>query len=199
MSHADLPEIYLARHGETAWSISGQHTGLTDIPLTGRGEQNAASLGKRLNETTFSEVLTSPLVRARKTCDLAGFASQAKVDPDLVEWDYGRYEGRKTDEIHAEDPAWSLFRDGCPDGESLLQIGTRADRVVARLKAMTGRVLVFSHGHFCRILAARWIGQPAEDARHYLLGTASIGILGYEHNADEPVIKLWNDNRHLMG
>jgi broad specificity phosphatase PhoE len=197
MSNAALPEIYLARHGETAWSISGQHTGLTDIPLTDRGERNAKSLGERLKGVDFTEVLTSPLVRATRTCALAGFEGRAKVVPDLVEWDYGDYEGRTTADIRAENPGWFLFRDGCPGGESVLQVGTRADRVIARLRSIEGGVLVFSHGHFCRVLAARWLGLLAEDARHFLLGTASLSILSYEHNPEEPVIKLWNDNRHV--
>lgn len=197
MSHAALPEIYLARHGETAWAISGQHTGLTDIPLTERGERNAVSLGDRLVGATFNEVITSPLVRASKTCELAGYGAKARVDLDLVEWDYGDYEGRKTVDIHQENPDWFLFRDGCPGGESVAAVEARADRVVAHLRGVNGRVLLFSHGHFCRVLAARWLGLPTGEARMFILGTASLSILSYEHNKNEPVIKLWNDNRHV--
>ena len=197
MSHDALPEVYLARHGETAWSISGQHTGLTDIPLTDRGERNARSLGERLADVVFTEVITSPLARASRTCDLAGFEGRRKVDPDLVEWDYGDYEGRKTADIRLENPGWFLFRDGCPGGESVEAVGARADRVIAHLRGHQGRVLLFSHGHFCRVLAARWLGLPAGDAKHFLLGTAALSILGYEHNPEEPVIKLWDDDRHV--
>jgi broad specificity phosphatase PhoE len=198
MSHSALPEVFLARHGETAWAITGQHTGMTDIPLTERGERNAVSLGERLAGVTFSEVITSPLVRASRTCALAGFEGRARVDPDLVEWDYGVYEGRKTVDIRVENPEWFLFRDGCPGGESVEAVGARADRVIAHLRGITGRVLLFSHGHFCRVLASRWLGLPAGDARHFLLGTASLSVLSYEHNPEEPVIKLWNDNRHVL-
>jgi broad specificity phosphatase PhoE len=197
MSHTDLPEVFLARHGETAWSITGQHTGLTDIPLTDRGERNAASLGERLLGVTFTEVITSPLVRATRTCALAGFEARARVDPDLVEWDYGDYEGEKTVDIRLDNPGWFLFRDGCPGGESVADVGMRADRVIAHLRGIEGRVLLFSHGHFSRVLAARWLGLPAGDARHFLLGTAALSVLSYEHNPEEPVIKLWNDNRHV--
>lgn len=198
MSHAELPEVFLARHGETAWSISGQHTGLTDIPLTERGERNAASLAGRLAGATFTQVITSPLKRASRTCALAGFEDRARVDPDLVEWDYGDYEGRKTVDIRVENPDWFLFRDGCPGGESVEAVGARADRVIRHLRGVEGRVLLFSHGHFCRVLAARWLGLPAGDARHFVLGTASLSVLGYEHNPEEPAIKLWNDNRHVL-
>jgi broad specificity phosphatase PhoE len=197
MSDAELPEIYLARHGETAWAISGQHTGLTNIPLTERGEQNARSLGDRLKGTTFSEVRTSPLHRATRTAELAGFGGQAVTDPDLVEWDYGDYEGRKTVDIRSENPGWFLFRDGVPNGESVEAIGARADRVIDHLRGSEGRVLLFGHGHFFRVLAARWLALPARDGRLFLLSTASLSVLGYEHGADEPVIRLWNDDRHV--
>ena len=193
-----LPEIYLARHGETAWTISGQHTGRTDLPLTRRGERNAANLGDRLRGLTFSRVLVSPLQRARRTCELAGFAAGAEVVPDLTEWDYGAYEGLRTAEIRRERPDWNLFRDGCPGGESVAEIGARADRVLARLRAAPGDVLVFAHGHIIRVLAARWLGLPAQDARFFYLGTAALCVLGYEHTPDEPVIRLWNDDRHVQ-
>ena len=157
-----LPAIYLARHGETAWSLSGQHTGLTDVPLTERGERNARRLGERLAGSAFAKVFTSPLQRAARTCELAGFGAAAEVDPDLVEWNYGKFEGLRTLEIRAEHPDWQLFRDGCPGGESPDQIGARADRVVSRVRAIKGDVLIFSSGHFLRVLATRWFGlEPA--------------------------------------
>jgi broad specificity phosphatase PhoE len=192
-----LPEIYLARHGETAWTLSHQHTGRTDIPLTERGERNARSLGQRLRGTTFDKVLTSSLVRATRTAELAGFGSVSLADPNLMEWDYGRYEGKTTAEIRKENSNWSLFRDGCPDGESVATVGARADRVIARLRGLDGRVLLFGHSHFFRVLAARWLGLIPADGRLYFLSTASLSILGYEHSLDEPVIRLWNDDRHV--
>ena len=192
-----LPFIYLARHGETAWSLSGQHTGVTDLPLTARGEQNARSLAGRLRGLTFARVFTSPLQRARRTCELAGFGSVAQIDPDLVEWNYGEYEGITTAQILAQRPGWSLFRDGCPGGESPAQIGARADRVVARLRAIPGNVLLFSSGHFLRVLAARWLGLEPGGARYFVLSTASLSTLGYEHDATEPVLCLWNDTQHV--
>ncbi len=192
-----LPDVYLARHGETAWSFSGRHTGRTDIPLTERGEDNARRLRARLEGITFTEVLVSPLQRARRTCELAGFAAVAKVAPELVEWDYGEYEGRLTSEIRRERPGWYLFRDGCPGGESLEEVGARADRLVARLRADAGRILLFGHGHFSRIIGTRWMGLATENARHLLLSTASVSILGYEHTLDDPAIVLWNDNHHV--
>lgn len=193
-----LPRIYLARHGETAWTISHQHTGRTDIPLTARGEANARSLGQRLADETFERVFVSPLGRARRTCELAGLSGDARPEPDLLEWDYGRYEGRTTTEIRAERPGWYLFRDGCPGGESVESVGARADRVVARLKTARGQIILFGHGHFFRVLAARWLGLPAADARHFWLGTAALCVLGYEHTLNEPVVLLWNDDRHAV-
>lgn len=191
-----LPEVYLARHGETAWTISHQHTGRTDIALTARGEANARSLGERLKGQTFQFVFVSPLSRARRTCELAGFGAQARIEADLLEWDYGADEGRTTAEIRAERPGWYLFRDGCPEGESVQAVGARADRVVARLKQARGRVILFGHGHFFRVLAARWLGLAPGEARHFWLGTAALCVLGYEHTLDEPAILLWNDDRH---
>ena len=197
MSEA-LPIVYLARHGETAWTLTGQHTGLTDLPLTERGERNARRLGERLKGLSFAKVLTSPLQRAARTCELAGFGAEAEVDRDLLEWNYGEYEGRRTAEILAERPGWQIFRDGCPGGESPDQIGARADRVVSRLRAIQGDVLLFSSGHFLRVLAARWLGLEAAGGRYFLLSTASLGTLAYEHNnLVEPVIRLWNDTRHV--
>jgi probable phosphoglycerate mutase len=192
-----LPSLYLARHGETAWSLSGQHTGLTDLPLTERGERNARSLAGRLAGLSFARVFTSPLQRARRTCELAGFGAAAEVDPDLVEWNYGSYEGKTTAEIRKDRPDWQIFRDGCPGGESLAAIGQRADRVIARMRAIAGDVLLFSSAHFLRVLAARWLGLEVGAGRMFLLNTATLSILGYDHGRDEPVIRLWNDSRHV--
>ena len=190
------PIVYLARHGETAWSLSGQHTGLTDLPLTERGERNARSLKERLRGLTFAKVFTSPLVRAARTCELAGFRGVAEVDRDLLEWNYGDYEGRRTTEIHAQRPDWQLFRDGCPGGETPEQAGVRADHVVSRVRAIQGNVLLFSSGHFLRVLAARWLRLEPGAGRYFLLSTASVSALGYEHNLAQPVIRLWDDTRH---
>jgi probable phosphoglycerate mutase len=193
-----LPIVCLARHGETAWSLTGQHTGLTDLPLTERGERNARRLGDRLEGLKFMKVFCSPLQRARRTCDLAGFGSGAEIDADLVEWNYGDYEGRTSAEILAQRPGWELFRDGCPGGETPQQICARADRVVNRLRNFNGAVLVFSSGHFIRALAGRWLGLTAEAAgRYFLLNTASLSTLGYEHDLSRPVIRLWNDDHHV--
>ena len=192
-----LPIIYLARHGETAWTLSGQHTGRTDLPLTESGERNGRALGARLRGLTFAKVFTSPLQRAFKTCELAGFGNAAERDPDLMEWDYGEYEGRRTVEILAQRPDWQLFRDGCPGGESPTEIGARADRVVSRVRAVQGDVLLFSSAHFLRVFAARWLGLEPAGGRYLLLGTAALCILGYEHNLTEPAIRLWNDTHHL--
>lgn len=192
-----LSIIYLARHGETAWSLSGQHTGLTDLPLTERGERNARRLGERLERLTFARVFTSPLRRAARTCELAGYGPVAQVDPDLVEWDYGEYEGRRSVEIREERPGWRLFRDGCPGGETVAAIGARADRVLGRLRAIEGDVLVFSSAHFLRVLAARWLGLAPSEGRLFLLSTATLSALGYEHTKAEPVLRLWNDGCHL--
>jgi broad specificity phosphatase PhoE len=191
--------IYLARHGETAWSLSGQHTGLTDLPLTPRGECNARRLGQRLAGLEFAKVFTSPLQRASRTCELAGFGRRAEADGDLVEWHYGEYEGLSTADIHVKRPGWEPFRDGFPGGESFDQVGARADRVVERVRSVDGAVLLFSSGHFLRILAARWIGLKPEGGRYFLLGTASLSTLTFEHNPSEPAIGLWNDTRHVSG
>ena len=192
-----LPIVYLARHGETAWTLSGQHTGLTDLPLTERGERNARRLEERLRGVTFAKVFTSPLQRATRTCELAGFGTVAEIDRDLLEWNYGEYEGRLTADIYKERPDWQLFRDGCPGGESPNQIGARADRAVKRVRAIDGDVLVFSSGHFLRVFAARWLGLDAAFGRYFLLSTASVSALGYEHNLSDPVIRLWDDTRHV--
>jgi probable phosphoglycerate mutase len=190
--------VYVARHGETVWSLSGQYTGATDLPLTERGERNARQLGERLKELTFARVFTSPLQRARRTCELAGFGAVADVDRDLVEWDYGQYEGRRTAEILAERPDWLLFRDGCPGGESPAQVAARADRVVGRVRAVQGDVLLFSSGHFIRVLATRWLGlEPTTNSRYFMLSTASLSALGYEGSTARPAIRLWNETRHV--
>jgi probable phosphoglycerate mutase len=198
MSEA-LPVIYLARHGETAWSLSGQHTGRTDLHLTERGERQARSVGERLRGLAFAKVLTSPSQRAVRTAELAGFQKVAETVPDLAEWDYGQYEGRRTAEILAERPDWQLFRDGCPGGESPEQVAARADRVVERVRTVDGNVLIFSSAHILRVLAARWLGLEPAGGRYFLLGTASLSVLGYEHNLTEPVIRLWNETRHIEG
>jgi probable phosphoglycerate mutase len=193
MAAADFA-IYLARHGETAWTLTGQHTGRTDIPLTEKGEENARRLGERLQKLSFTTVFTSPLQRAQRTCELAGYSAVARIEPGLVEWDYGDYEGRRTAEIRQSAPEWQLFRDGCPNGESLQAIGARADRVLAGVRPLQGNVLLFSSGHFLRVLTARWLTLEVSAARLFLLSTASLSILGYEHhNVNEPVIRLWNE------
>ena len=192
-----LPIVYLARHGETAWTLSGQHTGLTDLPLTERGERNARRLEERLRGVTFAKVFTSPLQRATRTCELAGFGAVAEIDRDLLEWNYGEYEGRLTTDIHRERPDWQLFRDGCPGGESPKEVGTRADRAVKRMRAVGGNVLVFSSAHFLRVFAARWLGLDAAFGKYFVLSTASVSALGYEHNLSQPVIRLWDDTRHV--
>ena len=192
-----LPVIYLARHGETAWSVTGQHTGVTDLPLTDRGERNAVRLGERLVGLVFTKVLTSPLQRAARTCELAGFGAVANVDRDLMEWNYGDYEGLRTVEIRAKRPDWHLFRDGCPNGESPVQIGARADRVVSRMRAIKGDVLLFSSGHFLRVFAARWLGLEPVAGKFLMLDTASLSALSYEHDLSQPAIRFWNDSRHL--
>jgi len=192
-----LPIIHLARHGETAWTISGQHTGRTDLPLTKQGEINAARLGERLKGLRFARVFVSPLKRTARTCELAGFGAVAQKDEDLLEWNYGQYEGLRSEEIHAQRPDWQLFRDGCPGGESPADVAARADRVVGRVRAIAGNVLLFSSGHFLRMLAARWLGLEPAGGRYFLLSTASLSALGYEHNLAQPVIRLWDDTRHV--
>ena len=197
MNTTVLTTVYLVRHGETAWSVSGQHTGLTDLPLTERGEWNARRLKKRLAGPAFAKVFTSPLRRARRTCELAGFASVAEVDAQLVEWNYGDYEGLRTAEIRAKRPGWLLFRDGCPGGESPEQIGARADAVVRRARAVNGDVLVFSSGHFLRVFTARWLGLEPLAGKYFMLNTASLSLVGYEGSLAQPAVRLWNDTSHL--
>jgi len=196
--HDDLPVIYIARHGETAWTITGQHTGLTDLPLTAQGENNARGLGERLKGVEFAKVFTSPLQRARRTCELAGFGASAEVDNDLVEWNYGEYEGLRSGEIRAKRPGWDLFRDDTPGGESPAQVATRADNVWKRVRTINGNVLIFSSGHFIRVLVARWIGlEPSVHSNSFLLSTASLSAVGYDQDLSRPVVRLWNDTHHV--
>jgi broad specificity phosphatase PhoE len=198
MSEA-LPVVYIARHGNTAWTLSGQHTGLTDLPLTPDGECNARRLGQRLKGMKFAKVFTSPLQRASRTCELSGFGAGAVTDPDLVEWDYGEYEGLTSAQILRDHPDWQLFRDGAPGGESPEQVGERADRVVERIRSVGADVLIFSSGHFIRVLTARWLGLgPGTGGKYFLLSPASLSALSYEHNLSRPVIRLWNDDHHVV-
>ena len=187
-----FPEIYLVRHGETEWSLSGRHTGRSDIPLTPNGEAAARKVADRLADLSFSAVWSSPSRRARNTCALAGFGSGAVIKDDLAEWDYGAYEGITTKEILAARPGWQLFRDGCPNGEMAADVGARADAVIHALRQAAGTTLIFSSSHFLRVFAARWLGlQPAGGA-YFALDTTSISVLGYEHDLTEPVIRQWN-------
>lgn len=191
MSNA-YPEIYLVRHGQTEWSLSGQHTGRTDIPLTDAGEAAARTLAGRLHGLAFSAVWSSPSQRATKTCALAGFGEARVIKDDLAEWDYGAYEGITTKAILAERPGWQLFRDGCPGGESARDVGARADRIIHAIRAANDRILIFSSSHFLRVLTARWLCLPPEGGALFVLDTASISVLGYEHDLTEPVVRRWN-------
>jgi broad specificity phosphatase PhoE len=190
---AGFPRIFLARHGETAWSVTGRHTGMTDLPLTEFGESNARRLGERLKGHRFAAVFASPLQRAWRTCELAGFAGQARVDAELVEWNYGAYEGMTPEEIRRQRPDWEIFRDGCPQGESLAHLAARAERVLGRVYRTDGDVLLFSSGHFLRVLATRWLRLDATQARRLFLDTATLSILGYHLDPQDPVIYLWNE------
>jgi broad specificity phosphatase PhoE len=188
-----MHRIYVIRHGETEWSAAGKHTSHTDIPLTAQGEKQSRTLAERLPVMVFDAVLTSPRLRARQTCEIAGVLPQAIVEPDLAEWEYGDYEGRLSSDIRATRPGWTIFEDGCPGGESPEEVSVRADRVIARLRLLEGTVAVFTHGHFGRVLGARWIGLPVAYARRFLLDTASISLLEYEHDVrEQPVIARWN-------
>lgn len=191
-----LRKIYLIRHGETSWTLSGQHTGKTDLPLTPKGEQDALLLGKRLKGHTFEKILTSPLKRAEDTCELAGLAKHVYRDPDLVEWNYGDYEGLTTQEIHKRSPNWTIFERGAPNGESLSDVSARANKILAKIHSIHGDIALFSHGHFLRILAARWLNLPAQEGKHLLLSACSLSILSYERQT--PVLALWNDTSHLQ-
>ncbi|TGQ85703.1 histidine phosphatase family protein [Mesorhizobium sp. M8A.F.Ca.ET.208.01.1.1] len=186
------PQIHLVRHGETAWSLSGQHTGRTDMPLTPAGEAAARRVADRLKGLSFSQVWTSPSQRAYNTSVLAGFGARSVKMDDLQEWDYGAYEGRTTKEILTERPGWNVFRDGCPQGETAADVGARADRIIDRLRKANADILIFSSAHFLRVLAARWLGLPPEGGALFVLDTASISVLGYEHDPTEPVVRKWN-------
>ena len=183
-------KVYLLRHGETEWSLNGRHTGVTDIPLTENGRKLARQLRPILAREKFVMVLTSPLQRARETCELAGLGTLASVDRDLMEWNYGEYEGLTTEQIRQTRPDWSVFRDGCPGGESPLQVSVRADRIVSRVRTVDGNVALFSHGHILRVLAARWINLSASYGENFLLDTATLNVLGYYR--ESPVFKIWN-------
>lgn len=188
---SDLPTVYLARHGETEWSRSGQHTGRTDLPLLPSGIETAKLLGPRLAGISFARVFSSPLTRARHTAELAGFAPE--IEPDLLEWNYGDYEGLKSAEIAARNPGWNLFRHGAPGGESPAQVVERVDKLVNRLKTMKGNVLCFAHGHILRCVASRWIDQSLTLGTCMLLGTATLSVLSFNHHRlEEPAIKVWN-------
>jgi probable phosphoglycerate mutase len=192
---ATLPDVYLVRHGETEWSLSGQHTGLTDLPLTAGGEEQARQLRDRLNSISFAKVFSSPLQRAKRTAELSGYGAVAELDRDLTEWNYGDYEGKKRDWILAGRPGWLIFRDGCPNGESPADVGIRADRVISRICRVDGNVLVFSSGHILRVLMARWLGLEPSGGRYFRLGTAALSILGFDHGKkDEPVLRLLNES-----
>jgi broad specificity phosphatase PhoE len=185
-----VQRIFLVRHGETEWTLTGQHTGRTDIPLTENGRLVAGSLGPVLAKIDFALVLTSPLRRARETCELAGFAGRCENDPDLMEWDYGEYEGLTSDEIKRRTPGWMLFRDGCPGGETPDQIGARADRLIARLRGIQKDVVLFGHGHLFRVLVSRWVGLPVSAGSHFLLDPATVSVVSYYQGA--PAVKRWN-------
>ncbi len=187
-----LPMVYLVRHAETAWTLTGQHTGRTDLPLTESGERAARELGSRLAGLRVERYWSSPLQRARRTAELAMPDALVETDVDLMEWDYGAYEGRRTADIEVERPGWRLFRNGCPGGETLESVGTRADRIVGRIRAFEGNVLLFGHREILRILAVRWIGLAPKEGRCLQLATASLSALGYDHDLTEPVILAWN-------
>jgi probable phosphoglycerate mutase len=188
-----LPKLYLARHGDTAWTDSHQHTGRTDVPLNARGEEHARQLGEVLRLVSSVHVFTSTLQRAAKTCALAGFGDVAEIDRDLLEWDYGRDEGKTTHDIVKERPGWELFRDGSPGGESAKEVADRADRFIRRVHDLGGDVLAFSSGHIIRMIAARWLGLPPESGRYFFCQPGSVGELGFEHDSrEQPIIRLWN-------
>ncbi len=191
--------LYLIRHSETEWALNHRHTGRTDIPLTANGESEARELGKHLQNIQFSHVLTSPLKRAQQTCALVGLDQVPEIEPDLVEWDYGDYEGKQSVNIRKERPDWNVFRDGCPHGEIPTQISVRADRLIARLRIMDGNIALFSHGQFGGVLATRWIGLAVDEAQHFPLGTASISIFTFDpHHPDVPIIALWNVSHEIL-
>ena len=193
LAHPDPLRLYLVRHGETEWSLSGRHTGRTDLPLTANGEDQARTLVRTLASIPFAHVFTSPLRRARQTCALAGLGASAQVAPDLAEWDYGAYEGRTSADIRTTRPGWTVYRDGCPGGEDAQQVSDRADRLIAKLHSLTGNVALFSHGQFSSAFAARWIESAVGVGQHLMLGTASLSVLGYNpSHPDTRVIVRWN-------
>lgn len=198
MSLVATPDVWLIRHGETEWTVSRRHTGLTNLPLTDAGEKQARALRSRLQTVVFVRVFNSPLQRAARTCELAGYGLVAEVDKNLVEWNYGDYEGKRRPEILADRPDWILFRDGCPNGESPADVSCRADRFISRIRTTPGKVVVFSSGHFLRVLTARWLGFDASVGRYFKLGTGGLTVLGYDHkSASEPVIRLLNEQQGL--
>jgi probable phosphoglycerate mutase len=199
MTSSSFPKLFLARHADTAWTDSHQKTGRTDVPLNKRGEDRARQIGDLLSQYSFSHVFTSPLQRASRTCELAGFGPCAEIDHDLLEWDYGRYEGKRTAEILKLQPGWELFRDGCPAGEMPGDVAARADRFIARVHKLSGNVLAFSSGHISRMIVARWLGLPPASGRAFYCDPASVGTLGFEHSRlDEPIIERWNFVRHSL-
>jgi broad specificity phosphatase PhoE len=185
-----MGDVVLIRHGETEWSLSGQHTGATDIPLTANGREEAKLLAPLLSGADFALVLSSPLQRARRTCELAGLGDRMEIDPDLIEWNYGDYEGLTAKQIQHKAPGWMLFTDGCPGGESPEQVGARVDRLIDRIHGVAGRVALFAHGHVFRVFAARWIGLPPNEGRHFLLNTSTVSVLSYYRG--NPAVKRWN-------
>jgi broad specificity phosphatase PhoE len=191
-TRAGSPRIFYFRHGETQWSLSGQHTGVTEVPLTAHGEMQARALRPWVETVAFSQVLTSPRLRARATCELAGLGGQSQIEPELAEWNYGDYEGRRSIEIQEERPGWNIFRDGCPNGESPSEICARVDRLIARLRAIDGDIALFSHGHFGAVFGARWIGLAVIEAQHFSVGPASMSVLGQDPKRSVPVVILWN-------
>jgi probable phosphoglycerate mutase len=194
-----LQRLFVVRHGETAWSVTRQHTGRTDLPLTAQGESDAEALAPWLAQFRFAAVLSSPLQRARRTAVLAGFGASLQPDPDLLEWDYGAYEGRRTVDIRREYPGWRLFEHGCPGGETPQNVSARADRAIGRIRRIAGDVLVFAHQDILRVIAVRWLGLDVSQGRFFPLSTASVGILGYDHGIDEPAFRLWNaETRHSL-
>jgi len=185
--------LYLCRHGETEWTLSQRHTGRTDLPLTAHGEDQARQLGGRISDIVFTQVLTSPLQRARQTCALAGLGRDPEIEPDLAEWDYGDYEGKRSSGIRESRPGWNVYQDGCPGGETPVQVSNRADRLIQRLRGLNGNVALFSHGQFGAALGVRWIGLPVVNGQHFSLGEASLSILSDDpHHPEVPVIALWN-------
>ncbi len=191
-----LPQVYLARHGETEWSLSGQHTGTTDIPLTSNGENQARALGERIQGIHFDRVWSSPRIRATRTAELAGLGDRVEIVPDLAEWNYGDYEGLTSPEIHAQRPGWLIYRDGCPGGESPEAMIERIDRLIARLRTLPGTTILFCHGHCSRVIGVRWVGLPIINGQLFKVSTAALGVLGYGDTQEEPEIALWNDHRH---